>query len=214
MEGNLGFSGSVGPGEPILRPMAAGDLPAVIELHRRLFPTASGRVFLAKSYYPAILDPRSTGFAFVEIDSGKVAGFLAGALDSRAWHRILVRRNIAGSLIAAVRVAFSGWSDLAQVLRPLRFLLSRSARCEGGWIFFVGVDEGRRNRGVAERLVAASVEHCRSRKLSRCWVRTLKTNDPMKRVLEKSGFRIDPVMSGRDDHRFVYFLDLGPDPRR
>ncbi len=112
MEGNLGFSGSVGPGEPILRPMAAGDLPAVIELHRRLFPTASGRVFLAKSYYPAMLDPRSTGFAFVEIDSGKVAGFLAGALDSRAWHRILVRRNIAGSLIAAVRVAFSGWSDL------------------------------------------------------------------------------------------------------
>jgi ribosomal protein S18 acetylase RimI-like enzyme len=213
MEGNHGMNGSVGPKESLPRLITAGDMPAVIELHHALFRTASGRAFLAKSYYPAILDPRSTGFSFVEVRSGRVIGFLAGALDSRAWHKVLVRKNVSGSLIAAVRVAFSGWSDLTQVLRPLRFLLSRSARCEGGWIYFVGVDEGRRNRGVAERLVAASVEHCRSRKLSRCWVRTLKTNDPMKRVLEKSGFRIDPAMSERDDRRFVYFLDLGPDPR-
>jgi len=214
MEGNHGFSGLMEPGGTAPRPMTAGDMPGVIEIHRTLFPTASGRRFLEKSYYPAILDQQSTGFCFVEVRSGRVIGFLAGALDSRAWHRVLVRKNIAGSLDAAVRVVFSGWSDLTRVLRPLRFLLSGSESLEGGWIYFVGVDEGQRNRGVAERLVAASVAHCRSRGLARCRVRTLKTNDPMKRVLEKSGFRIDPVTSERDDHRFVYLLDLGPDPRR
>jgi len=213
MEGNHRFSASVDPGEPILRPMADGDLPEVIEIHQRLFPAASGRGFLENSFYPAILDPRSTGFGFVEVVSGKVTGFLTGALDSRAWHRILVLRNVASSLIAAVRVAFSGCASLARVLRPLRFLLSRSARYKGGWIFFVGVAEGQRNRGVAEHLIAASTAHCRSHGLSRCWVRTLKTNDPMKRVLEKSGFRIHPAISRRDDHRFVYFLDLGPGPQ-
>lgn len=214
MEGLHGLNGSIGSREPVMRPMTEGAVPEVIEIHRQLFRSASGRRFLEKSYYPAILDPRSTGFCFVEVRSGRVIGFLAGALDSRAWHRVLVRKNIAGSLGAAVRVVFSGWSDLTRVLRPLRFLLSGSESLEGGWIFFVGVDEGQRNRGVAERLVAASVAHCRSRGLARCRVRTLKTNDPMKRVLEKSGFRIDPVTSERDDHRFVYFLDLGPDPRR
>lgn len=213
MEGNHGFNASVDPGEPILRTMADGDLPEVIEIHQRLFPAASGRGFLENSFYPAILDPRSTGFGFVEVVSGKVTGFLAGALDSREWHRILVRRNVASSLIAAVRVAFSGCSSLARVLRPLRFLLSGSKRMEGGWIFFVAVDENCRNQGIAARLVKASAELCRSRGLSRCWVRTRKTNDPMKRVLEKSGFRIHPAISRRDDHRFVYFLDLGPGPR-
>jgi len=210
--GSHGLGVSGGPGKSVPRPMTVADESEVIEIHRKSFRAASGIGFLKKAYYPTILDPSSTGFCFVEIHSGKVAGFLAGALDSRAWHKALVRRHVVGCLIAAVRVAFSGWSDLAQVLRPLRYFLSGSARREGCWIYFVAVDERYRNWGIAERLVRASVDHGRSRGLARCWVRTLKANDPMKRVLEKSGFRIHAVMSGQDDNRFIYFLDFRSSP--
>lgn len=205
------FDVSGGPNKPAPRPMTACDVTEVVAIHLKFFRTNSGPGFLKKAYYPTILDPRSTGFGFVEVHSGKVVGFLAGALDSRAWHKTLVQRNFVDCLIAAIRVAFSGWSYLTQVLRPLRFFLSGSERLRGGWTYFVAVDERHRNRGVAKRLVAASADYCRSHTIARCWIRTLKTNDPMRSVLKRSGFQPHVAMSGQDEKRLIFSLDVGPD---
>lgn len=209
MTGHCGPGASGRHGTSAPRPLKAGDAPEIIELHWRFFPAASGRRFLERAYYPTLLDTGSTGFGFVEVRSGKVVGFLAGALDSRALHKALVRRNFADCLVAVARVTFAGWSDSARALRTLRYFLSGSASREGAWIFFVAVDESCRNQGTAERLIAASVNYCRSQGLARCWIRTPKTNVAMQRVLKKTGFQVYADRCGIAENRFIYFLDLG-----
>lgn len=203
----------IGPQSLHLRPLTEEDIPDVIDIHIKAFGARSGRRFLEKAYYPMILDVKSSGFGFVQTCKGKVLGFIVGALDSSSWHKTLARKRRLECMIAGIRLCFAGWAALRETIRPMRYLYASSMNKPGGWIFFEAVDEAYRGQGMARNLLKVSLNHCRSKGLSRCWIRTLKTNKPMNRFLTQFGFRIHRKLSEFEKSRCVYFYDFG-NPQR
>jgi ribosomal protein S18 acetylase RimI-like enzyme len=193
-----------------LRPINASDIPAVSSVHDRIFGSDSGRRFLEKAFYPTMLHPDSTGFGYLISQDAKTAGFISGARSASAWHRTLVRRHGADCLWPAARMAVSGRGPAAGLLRGLRFLALGPSYESGGLIFFLGIDDAFRGRGLAPRLVEAFLEHCRSLGLSCCWTRARQANVQAQKLYLRLGFRVHPEMTKLEKNRAVFRFDLAP----
>jgi len=193
-----------------LRPITASDIPRISALHYRLFGADSGRRFLEKAFYPAMLHPDSTGFGCLLARNGTIAGLITGARSASSWHRTLARAHGAECFLSAARMIVRGRGPAAGLFRGLRFLASGPSYESGGLIFFLGIDDAFQGRGLAPRLVEAFLGHCRSLGLRCCWTRARHANVQAHKLYARLGFRAHPEMTKLEKNRVVFRIDLAP----
>jgi ribosomal protein S18 acetylase RimI-like enzyme len=140
-----------------IRPMTHADLHDVVSLHCRAFPnfflSFLGPVFL-RIYYRFVVD-EGIALVAVEVD-GTIAGFAAGALDSRSFYRALLRRRALSIGIALLPAMVRRPSTLASVLRRARQKSAVEARTPAGAeLMSLAVDSVYRQRGTGRALIDA-----------------------------------------------------------
>jgi ribosomal protein S18 acetylase RimI-like enzyme len=192
----------------LIRPLKKEDLPAVIKIHLDEFGSQSGLRFLEKAYYPTFFLPRSSGFGFVGVYKGQIAGFCLGTLDTSAFHRTLLCSQLLECVIAAVRMVFLGRKIWSQMSYSFRHLYDSPINTSGGRIFFTVVHKAFHKRGIASRLITEALNRCRSQGLKQCWSRALKSNTASYRLLTGLGFRVHQEMSEHDKYRFIFYHNL------
>src|SRR5438270_10763629 len=100
-----------------VRPMRREDLDAVVAIHLAAFPnfflTFLGPRFL-RVFYGAVM---RDGIALVATVDDRVAGFVAGMLDSKSFYRRLLFTRFAHVAIAILPVVIRRPSTAVRVLR-------------------------------------------------------------------------------------------------
>lgn len=141
-----------------ISPMILGDVPEVVDVHMKAFPafflTALGPAFL-REYYSGILVDAS-GIAFVaRDDSGRPAGFVAGASESQGFYRRLLARSWWRFGLAALPSVLRRPSIARRVLRGITYPGTQSAALGTSGLFSIGVSPTVRGRGLGRALVEA-----------------------------------------------------------
>jgi ribosomal protein S18 acetylase RimI-like enzyme len=202
-----------GEDETGMHPFQVADIPQVADIHIKTLEedlvANLGRRFLERALYPTMLHPASTGFGFVQVRNGNVAGFVVGMLNPAAFYRTLVLTRWHECLLATVRKCLQGWEDFLQVTRRVRHLLSGRSRGTGGELFTLAIDSAYQGRGMGVRLTQAFLDHCSSHGMSRCWVSTKSDNLPARRICEHLGFREERAFTLDEGPAVAYRLDLG-----
>jgi ribosomal protein S18 acetylase RimI-like enzyme len=174
------------PGQPIeVRRLADGDLEAVVALHLQCFRVRSSRRFLERAYYPTFLEPPSTGIGLVASRGGACCGFVVGAFDENAFHRVLLRRHPVESLRAAVRSA-------ARLRWPVRPGIGDGGAC----LHYCAVAPDARGGGLGRRLTAELLDRLRAAGARHCSCRIYDDNAVNRRLNERLGAR--RIGAGRD----------------
>lgn len=175
-----------GTGERALavRPLLAGDLAAVVELHVASFRVQSSRRFLARAYYPAFLERGSTGFGLVATDGPRLSGFLVGALDDRAFHRVLVRQHPLECALALARRMTAGGGRGAR-----RVVARAAAELPEARFHYLATAPTARGSGLGRRLLASGLELVAARGATSCATRIYDDNGPSRRLFESLGAR-------------------------
>lgn len=158
--------------EPVIRPLAAGELRAAAGLHGTGLPheflSRLGREFLERYYRAFAESPHAAALGAVDPRTGRVCGVLIGAFDVRAHYAFVVRRH--GPALAAAAAAAALRNPLllyglvrTRLLRYLRGVLRSLAYGKAelpepeaprvGLLASVVVDEGLRGAGLGRALV-------------------------------------------------------------
>jgi len=193
-----------------IRPLRAEDIPQVVDIHLRLVGPNSGRRFLECTLYPTMLNPASTGFGYVQVSDGKMVGFIVGTLNTLVWRRTLLRTSGLECIRAGLHMCLRGRKGIQQVVQTINYLFVRSIVGVEGHLFTLAIDENYQGRGLAIKLIGAFLDHCCSHEMSRCWVRTSKTNLAAYRIYKHMGFQVLPKLSRHDKVHMVYNFEREP----
>jgi ribosomal protein S18 acetylase RimI-like enzyme len=135
-----------------------------------------GRAFLARSYYPAMLqDPYASVLVAIEQPSQRVVGFVNVATESGRSLRWLVKRKLAALLTAMLRLLLV---EPARVIEAFAIVHARVVMPDdAGEIAFIAVDRAHQKRGIADRLVEAANQYLLKRGITACCTKTLARNE-------------------------------------
>jgi ribosomal protein S18 acetylase RimI-like enzyme len=179
--------------ELALRPIAPGDIPAIVALHRRALPrdfiTSLGERFLAEVFYAAIL-AREEGVGVVARRGDALAGFVVGAHPAESWYPALLREHRSALARGVVSRLASGPEALLE-LGEVAFAMLKGSSDPAGFpadLGYIAVSEAARGAGVGAALVRRFLDALRARGAAGCWTKTYASNAAARRLYERSGF--------------------------
>lgn len=185
----------------VVRPLHAGDVRRVVELHLAEFPgfflTRLGAGVLVP-YYRTVADQAHLGF--VAFDSGGVAGFVAGYVRGEGFYRrLVVRRGIHlawAVLPTVVRSPMIGWA----IARKLAARDSADvADRRVAWLSSIAVSRTARRKGVGRALADAFVRDAAALGLAEVGLETdAAGNDGVSRFYKDLGFRMTRAFADVD----------------
>lgn len=200
-------------GSPIrIKPMTAGDIDAVAELHREAFPsfflTDLGFRALSELYRGMLDDP--SGITLVAYRGGQVVGVAAGSIrPSGFYRRMLVRRwwRFATALVPDfIRRPQLIW----RLAWRLRSATSNSSDVQQASLLSLAVAQSARRQSVGRHLVRSFLAESLRRGARRVNLTTDADNNEQTIVFyEKLGFRRRATLLTRENRRLhEYVADL------
>ena len=196
-----------------LRPMLADDVPSVVSLHQRAFPT-----FFASQLGPGFLRAfYSEGVnrgepAHVALDGqGKVAGFVMGSVVQRTFFRSLAMRRFPALALVTLRAV----ARSPRVLGRLARMSVKPVRVQDppatATLMFIAVGDDLRGLGAGKLLVEEFVRDVASRGVRRVELVTLRdANEATNDFYRTVGFRLMTVVPSADGWKNAYERSLAP----
>lgn len=179
--------------EQKLRPAMIRDVPGIVEVHERSFQgfflTFLGRSFLATLYRGIIED--SGGLVFVSEIDNKVAGFVAGSLESAGLYRRLLQQRWWRFGIAAAGAAMRRPRIVPRLLRAFAKPREKEGREDIALLMSVAVDPQAEGRRVGTALVDAFRQEAMARGAKAVVLTTDRDdNERANRFYQARGFRL------------------------
>jgi len=133
------------------------------------------------------------GSLWVAEQEGQVAGYLAGCLDRREFHRLQVRRVVPAAVVRALGRGLLLRRELWRLLLGLPGFMTSdglSASEEAGYPGHLHVNLLREGRGrsLGSRLVERFLDEARGRRLPGVRATVYESNRPARRFFERLGF--------------------------
>ncbi len=167
--------------------MRREDLDAVVAIHLAAFPnfflTFLGPRFL-RVFYGAVM---RDGIALVATVNDRVAGFVAGMLDSRSFYRRLWRKRFLHVAFAIAPVVFRHPSTVIRVAR--RGVARAFQPASGAELMSLAVHPREQHHGLGSALVEAFTSAVHESGAEGLWLITdAADNDAVKTFYEALGF--------------------------
>jgi len=171
----------------IVRRMRRDDLDAVVAIHLAAFPnfflTFLGARFLSV-FYDAVMHD---GIALVATENDRVAGFVAGMLESKSFYRRLWRKRFLHVAIAILPTVLRHPSTLLRVAR--RGVGRAFQPASGAELMSLAVHPRDQHRGVGRALVEAFIASVHDTGKESLWLITdAADNDAVQKFYETLGF--------------------------
>jgi len=181
-----------------IRPYEPRDRAAVRAVCRITAYGGEGAGLIDAELFVDLMTRYFTDFApgslWVAEREGRVAGYLAGCLDRREFHRIQVRRVVPAAVAGALGRGVLLRRELWSLLLDLPGFLAASGRrgpAEEDYPGHLHVNLVReaRGRALGSRLVERFLDEARGRRLPGVRATVYETNQPARRFFERLGFR-------------------------
>ncbi|HEX3581338.1 MAG TPA: GNAT family N-acetyltransferase [Thermoanaerobaculia bacterium] len=187
-----------------VRPMRRDDLEAVVAIHRAAFPnfflTFLGPRFL-RVFYGAVM---RDGIALVAIVNGRVAGFVAGMLDSKSFYRRLWRKRFIQVAFALTPVLLRHPSTLKKVAR--RGVARAFQPTPGAELMSLAVHPREQHHGLGRALVEAFIAFVKASGTENLWLITdAADNDAVKHFYETLGFTVRREFTNAEGRALVEY---------
>lgn len=187
-----------------VRPMRRDDLDAVVAIHLAAFPnfflTFLGPRFL-RLFYGAVM---RDGIALVATVDDRIAGFVAGMLDSRSFYRRLWRRRFFHVAIAIAPVILRRPSTLKRVAR--RGVARALQPAPGAELMSLAVHPREQRHGAGRALVEAFIAAVRAAGTDSLWLITdAAENDAVKHFYETLGFAVRRTFTNAEGRKLVEY---------
>jgi ribosomal protein S18 acetylase RimI-like enzyme len=172
-----------------LRLAEPADVAAVAALHLERFPNGFLPTLGARplEYLYGHIVQCSDAFVLVAEDEGGVGGFAAVSADTQSLYRNFLRsKGVAAALVAApavLRAPRKVWETVRYGTRP------DTTGLPSAEILAVAVAEHARGTGVAQSLLAVTLQELRARGIRAARVVTSMGNTSAIRLYEQAGFR-------------------------
>ncbi|HEV8433468.1 MAG TPA: GNAT family N-acetyltransferase [Thermoanaerobaculia bacterium] len=187
-----------------VRPMRRDDLDAVVAIHLAAFPnfflTFLGPRFL-RVFYAAVMHD---GIALVATIDDRVAGFVAGRLDSRSFYRRLWRKRFFHVALALAPVVLRHPSTLKRVAR--RGVGRAFQPAPGAELMSLAVHPRDQHRGLGRTLVEAFIAQVQQTGENTLWLITdAADNDAVQKFYETLGFTMRRSFTNAEGRALVEY---------
>jgi ribosomal protein S18 acetylase RimI-like enzyme len=179
------------------------DIPEIVAIHVESFPgfflSFLGPRFL-RVLYESIVD-HERGAAFVYLDNGEVAAFVAGVTDPSAFYRALIKHRLPAFMWAAMSAALRRPQIILRLFRALLYP-SQTPRGDAiATLMSIGTRPKCQGRGIGRQLVEAFLAEMNRRGV-RCVNLTTdrQNNDEVNAFYRKLGFTLVRTY-GTPEHR-------------
>jgi ribosomal protein S18 acetylase RimI-like enzyme len=180
----------------------------ISSLSRAFFLTFLGPRFLSELYLGILDDP--TGFAYVNIDAGRVTGFVAGTSEPPDLYSRLLHRRWWRFALSALIPALKNPLIIPRLLRAVRKPRDVLNQPETGTLMSVAVAPEAQGQGMGQVLVKAFLEEAARRGLKHIDLTTDKNNNlSVNQFYRHMGFRVFRTFitpEGREMNEYV--MDL------
>ena len=187
-----------------VRPMRREDLDAVVAIHLAAFPnfflTFLGPRFL-RVFYGAVM---RDGIALVATVDERVAGFVAGMLDSKSFYRRLWRSRLFSVALALAPVILRHPSTLKRVAR--RGVARAFQPAPGAELMSLAVHPRQQRHGLGRLLVEAFIAAVHESGTESLWLVTdAADNDAVQTFYESLGFAVRRSFSNAEGRALVEY---------
>lgn len=188
-----------------VRPMRRDDLDEVVSIHLAAFPnfflTFLGPRFL-RVFYDAV---RRDGIALVATANDRVAGFVVGMLDSKAFYRRLWRKRFFHVAVAIAPVVLRHPSTLKRVAR--RGVERAFQPAPGAELMSLAVHPREQHHGAGGALVEAFIASVHASGTESLWLITdAAENDAVKQFYERLGFAVRRTFTNAEGRALVEYV--------
>ena len=177
----------------MIEPMSRPHVPVVVDVHLQSFPgfflSFLGPRFLRLLYDSIVHHER--GAAFVYLDNGEVAGFVAGVANPSGFYRALIKHRLPAFMWAAMGAAVRRPQIIPRLLRALLYPSQTPTGESIGTLMSIGTRPNCQGRGIGKQLVDAFLAEMRRRNV-RCVNLTTDrdNNDEVNAFYQRLGFRL------------------------
>jgi len=188
----------------IVRRMRRDDLDAVVAIHLAAFPnfflTFLGPRFLSV-FYDAVMHD---GIALIATENDRVAGFVAGMLESKSFYRRLWRKRFLHVAIAILPTVLRHPSTLLRVAR--RGVGRAFQPASGAELMSLAVHPRDQHHGVGRVLVEAFIASVHDAGMESLWLITdAADNDAVQKFYETLGFTLRRSFTNAEGRALVEY---------
>lgn len=197
-----------------IQPLRADHARPVADIHREAIDTgfisSLGPAFVTQLYRAISTCPH--GFGFVSTRSGRVTGFIAGAVHVAGLYKyVLLHRG--HRLVLPLARYIVGPRTLRRIFQTLFYPARLSASLPKAEILSVAVTPEERGRGTAVSLMNAAFGEFRRRGCRDVRVVVAAENAPANAFYRKTGFRLATTFDSHGIPSVVYTRNLSPSTR-
>lgn len=176
-----------------IAPLHPADVDQLVDLHRRAFPkfflSQLGPAFLTQFYRGFLTDPTSIT-AVARDDSGRVVGGVVGTTSPAGFFGRLLRRRMAGFVLASAQAAIADPRRTPRLLRGVAYRGQAGIAVDGALLSSICVDPALQGHGVGRTLITAWSHTARSRGADLAFLTTdAHDNDATNAFYLQSGWR-------------------------
>jgi ribosomal protein S18 acetylase RimI-like enzyme len=174
----------------MIRKMSPGDIPEVVDLYRQHMSNSFLKMLdkrVLVLLFQALLNSRYS-IQYVYEDDSSVAGFIASSLDSKAFLRSMLVKNILSITRFILLDVIKHPGLLALLCETLLYFNKAGFGDIKAELLFIVVDPRCRKKGIAQDLVTTTLGSFKNASVVRVKVSIVKSNRIVSRLLEKSGF--------------------------